>query len=112
MIHYCFFVVYLCFHINWGSSTQAFLYHYSLKNLQFGVVIFRLKTCFVVTDDDQCLPSHSIDPIQPQDDNGRSEVVTDEQITDDSPPLGSIGGGQRNSIQPLIPSSSPNLADS
>ena len=61
-------------------------------DLQFGVVIFRLKAGFVVTDDDQCLPSHSTGSIQPQDDNGRSRVVTDEQVTDDSPPLGSIGG--------------------
>ena len=49
--------------------------------------------------------------IQPKDDNGKSRVVTDEQTSDDSPPLGSIGG-QRKRIQPLISSSSPNLADS
>ena len=79
-------------------------------DLQFGVVIFLLKAGFVVTDD-KCLPSHSIGPIQPQYDNGNSRVVTDEQNTNNSPPLGSIGG-QRDSIQPLIPSSSPSLADS
>ena len=78
-----------------------------MKNdLQFGVVIFHLKAGFVATDDDQCLPSHSIGPIQPQDNSGKSKVVTDEQTPDDSPPLGSIGG-QRESIQPLLPSSSP-----
>ena len=80
-------------------------------DLQFGVVIFRLKAGFVVTDDDKYLPSHSVGHIQPQDDNGKSRVVTDEQTSDNSPPLGSIGG-QKESIQPLIPSSSPNLADS
>ena len=80
-------------------------------DLQFGVVIVRLKAGFVVTDDDKCLPSHSTGPIQPQDNNGNSRVVTNEHTSDDSPPLGSIGG-QRESIQPLIPSSSPSLADS
>ena len=79
-------------------------------DLQFGVVIFRLRAGFNATDD-QCLPSHSTGPIQPQDDIGKSRKNTDEQITDDSPPLGSIGG-QRESIRPLIPSSSPSLADS
>ena len=80
-------------------------------DLQFGVVIFRLKAGFVVTDD-KGLQSHSTGPIQPQDDDiGKSRVVTVEQNTDDSPPLGLIGG-QRESIQPLLPSSTPNLADS
>ena len=60
-------------------------------DLQFGVVIFCLKAGF--------------------DNNGKRSVVTDEQTSDDSPPLGSIGG-QRESIQPLIHSSSPSLADS
>ena len=80
-------------------------------DLHFGVVIFRLKAGFVVTNDDQYLPSHSIGPTQPQNDNGKSRVVTDEHTSDNSPPLESIGE-QRESIQPLIPSSSPNLADS
>ena len=77
-------------------------------DLQFGVVIYRLKASFDATID-QHLLSHSTGSIQPQDDIGKSRVVTDEQIYNDSPPLGSVGG-QRESIWPLLPSSSPSLA--
>ena len=73
-------------------------------------MIFRLRAGFDATIDKH-LSSHSTGPIQPQDDIGKSRVISDEQISNDSPPLGSVGG-QRESIQPLIPSSSPSLADS
>ena len=58
--------------------------------LQFGAVIFRLRAGFYPTVD-QHLSSHFTGPIQPQDDNRKRRVVTDEHITDDSPSLESIG---------------------
>ena len=50
--------------------------------LQFDAVIFRLRAGFDATVD-QHLSSHSTGPIQPQDDNRKRRVVTDEHITDD-----------------------------